>query len=254
MRHNFRSQQFNISEISLIQSPIGSEVNQLTMQCVFAPLTGPAIDLQKMPILAKILFTWRSFWFWWVCKQAKLSHLGHRKPARIDWKANAPKTSHCLVRTLVQGHNWAIFLRIWARIGRYSQWRLLSGHIEPIFVHKSKRGGYWRIFAPHSRATFDVLRPVFEDRIFSLRADEVWPPRSCDLTPLDYYLWGAIKDKCYADKPEAIDALKDNIREIIGEVQLHTVDDVLKNWTNRVGYYMASGLFSIITRKNCNYK
>ena len=46
----------------------------------------------------------------------------------------------------------------------------------------------------------------------------VWPPRSCDLTPLDYYLWGAIKDKCYADKPDTIDALKDNIREAICEI------------------------------------
>ena len=33
------------------------------------------------------------------------------------------------------------------------------------------------------------------------------------MTPLDYYVWGAVKDKCYADKPETIDALKDNIRE-----------------------------------------
>ena len=43
---------------------------------------------------------------------------------------------------------------------------------------------------------------------------------------LGYYLWGAVKDKCYADKPEKIDALKDNIREAIGEIQLHTNDNV----------------------------
>ena len=43
-------------------------------------------------------------------------------------------------------------------------------------------------------------------------------PRSCYLTSFDYYLWGAVKDKCYADKPKAIDALKDNIREAIGEI------------------------------------
>ena len=42
------------------------------------------------------------------------------------------------------------------------------------------------------------------------------------MTPLDYYLWSA-------DKPETIDALKDNIREAIGEIQLHTIDNVLKN-------------------------
>ena len=60
------------------------------------------------------------------------------------------------------------------------------------------------------------------------------------MTPLDYYLWGAVKGKCYANKPEAIEALKDNIREAIGEIQLHAIDNVLKNWTDRVAYCMAS--------------
>ena len=35
---------------------------------------------------------------------------------------------------------------------------------------------------------------------------------AAELLSLNYYLWGAVKDKCYADKPEIIDALKDNIR------------------------------------------
>ena len=48
-------------------------------------------------------------------------------------------------------------------------------------------------------------------------------------------MWDAVKDKCYADKSKTIDALKDNIREAIGEIQLHTIDNVLKNWTDRVG-------------------
>ena len=60
------------------------------------------------------------------------------------------------------------------------------------------------------------------------------------MTPLDYYLCGTAKDKCYVDQPATIDALKDNIRENICEIQLHTIDDVLKNWIDRVGYYMAS--------------
>ena len=61
-----------------------------------------------------------------------------------------------------------------------------------------------------------------------------------------YRLWGAVKEKCYADKLETIDALKDNIREAIGEIQLHTIDNVLKNWNDRVGYCMASHLNEII--------
>ena len=56
-----------------------------------------------------------------------------------------------------------------------------------------------------AETTLDVLRPVFEDRIISLRADIVCPPRSCDLTSLDYYMRGAVKDKCYPDKPKTIE-------------------------------------------------
>ena len=106
-------------------------------------------------------------------------------------------------------------------------------------------------------ATLDVLRPVFEDRIISCRADVVWPPRSSDLTPLDHYLWDAVKDKFYVDKPEAIDALKDNIRQAIGAIQLHTIDNVLKNKTDRVGYCMASRgshLNEIINPKDCTFE
>ena len=167
--------------------------------------------------------------------QTKLSLLGHRKPARIHWKADAPKTSHNLVLILIQRHNWAIFLRKWARRGRYSQWRSLSGHVERIF-HKNWRGGYWQHLVSTAEATVLFCDVIFEYRIISRRVDAVWPPRSCDLTPLDYYLFGAVKDKCYTDKPETIDALKDNICEAIGEIQLHTIDNVLKNWTDRVGY------------------
>ena len=70
-----------------------------------------------------------------------------------------------------------------------------------------------------AEAIRDVLRHVFEDCIISRRVDVVWPPWSCDLAPLGYYLWSLFKDKCYVDKPEAIDTLRDNIREAFGEIK-----------------------------------
>ena len=39
-----------------------------------------------------------------------------------------------------------------------------------------------------AETTLNILCPVFEDCIISCRADVVWPPQSCDLTPLDCYL------------------------------------------------------------------
>ena len=73
-------------------------------------------------------------------------------------------------------------------------------------------------------------------------------------------MWGAVKDKCYADMAETIDALKDNIRQAIGEKQLHTIDNVLKNWIDRLGYCMSSRgshlneIFSIINRNDWTFE
>ena len=44
----------------------------------------------------------------------------------------------------------------------------------------------------------------------SRRGDINWPPRSCDLTPLDS--WGYAKNRVYADKLSALEHLKTNIR------------------------------------------
>ena len=56
----------------------------------------------------------------------------------------------------------------------------------------------------------------------------------------------------YADKPETIYALKDNIREAIGELQLHTIDNVLKNWPAKAAIRMK--LLSIINYKDGTFK
>ena len=149
------------------------------------------------------------------------------------------------MRILVHSHNWKIVNeqgeavtvngnRYWAMLNEFLFTKIEEEDIGNIWFQQDDA------MCHTAEATLDVLRPAFEYCIISRRADIVWPHRSCDLTPLDYYLWGTVKDKCYADKPETIDALKKNIREAIVEIQLHTIDNVLKNWTDRVGYCMAS--------------
>ena len=44
-----------------------------------------------------------------------------------------------------------------------------------------------------AEATMHVLRPIFEDHIISRELMSFGHP-GCDLTPLDYYLWGAVKE------------------------------------------------------------
>ncbi|GFS90456.1 transposable element Tcb1 transposase [Trichonephila clavipes] len=44
-----------------------------------------------------------------------------------------------------------------------------------------------------ARATIDLLKDTFGDRLISRFGPVNWPPRPCDLTPLDYFLWGYVK-------------------------------------------------------------
>ncbi|GFX18331.1 DUF4817 domain-containing protein [Trichonephila clavipes] len=50
-----------------------------------------------------------------------------------------------------------------------------------------------------ARATIDLLKDTFGDHLISRFGLVNWPPRSCDLTPLDYFLWGYVKSLVYAD-------------------------------------------------------
>ncbi|GFS76059.1 putative transposable element [Trichonephila clavipes] len=54
-------------------------------------------------------------------------------------------------------------------------------------------------------ATIDLLKDTFGDRLISRFGPVNWPPRSCDLTPLDYFLWGYVKSLVYKDKPQTLD-------------------------------------------------
>ena len=105
------------------------------------------------------LFRWSSFWSWRVCKQAKLSHLGHEKPARIH-----PK------RVTV----WCGF---WSR-GKVGLFFFENGQGEAVTVNGDcyramlneflLRGRYWqhlvstgRRYVPYSRSYTRCSAPCF---------------------------------------------------------------------------------------------
>ncbi|GFU64647.1 DUF4817 domain-containing protein [Trichonephila clavipes] len=91
-----------------------------------------------------------------------------------------------------------------------------------------------------ARATIDLLKDTFGDRLISRFGPVNWPPRSCDLTPLDYFLWGYVKSLVHADKPQTLDHLEDNIRRVIADIRPQMLEKVIANWTSRVDYVRAS--------------
>ncbi|GFX03957.1 uncharacterized protein TNCV_4678622 [Trichonephila clavipes] len=92
-----------------------------------------------------------------------------------------------------------------------------------------------------ARATIDLLKDSFgDDRLISRFGPVNWPPRSCDLTPLDYFLWGYVKSLVCADKPQTLDHLEDNIRRVIADIRPQMLEKGIENWTSRLDYIRAS--------------
>ncbi|GFV22571.1 uncharacterized protein TNCV_2077631 [Trichonephila clavipes] len=91
-----------------------------------------------------------------------------------------------------------------------------------------------------ARATINLLKDTFGDHLISRFGPVNRPPRSCDLTPLDYFLWGYVKSVVYADEPQTLAHLEDNIRRVIADIRPQMLEKVIENWTSRLDYIRAS--------------
>ena len=49
------------------------------------------------------------------------------------------------------------------------------------------------------------------NRVIGLGQDVEWPPRSPDMTPRDFVLWGYLKDKVFSTSTQNIDVLRQRI-------------------------------------------
>ncbi|XP_073828918.1 uncharacterized protein [Musca autumnalis] len=82
--------------------------------------------------------------------------------------------------------------------------------------------------------TMALLHNKFNGRVISRYGDVNWPPRSCDLTPLDFFLWGYLKEKVYVDKPATIQELKDEIIRRINGIEPPLCLRVIENLDHRM--------------------
>ncbi|GFU17495.1 hypothetical protein TNCV_2688621 [Trichonephila clavipes] len=53
-------------------------------------------------------------------------------------------------------------------------------------------------------------------------------------------IWGYVKSLVYADKPQTLDHLKDNIRRVIADIRPQMLEKVIEIWTSRLDYIRAS--------------
>jgi hypothetical protein len=77
----------------------------------------------------------------------------------------------------------------------------------------------------------EMLKQFFDDRIIS---QKIWPPRSPDPTPPDYFLWGYLKQAVYSNRPQTIEDLKQNTQVAISNIFQETLKKVVRNMVTRV--------------------
>ena len=51
-----------------------------------------------------------------------------------------------------------------------------------------------------------------------------WPPRSPDITPLDFFLWGHVKDRVFATPVQDIHDLQTRILDTTGTIPMDMLD------------------------------
>ena len=61
-----------------------------------------------------------------------------------------------------------------------------------------------------------------------------WPPRSPDLTIMDFYVWGDVKSKVYARNYANLDELKNSITAAFREVTAEKISASLRNLRRRL--------------------
>lgn len=80
---------------------------------------------------------------------------------------------------------------------------------------------------PHwSISVRTLLNEVFPGRWIGRGGPLSWPPRSPDITPLDFFLWGYVKDRVYNTAVPNLRILKDRIKDAIATVSNEMLSSV----------------------------
>lgn len=81
---------------------------------------------------------------------------------------------------------------------------------------------------PHvSNSVKQLLQQTFGDKVISRHFQFAWPPRSPDLTPMDFWLWGYLKSKVYIGAPKTLPDLKDSIVREFQQIPLVMVKSAI---------------------------
>ncbi|CAF4029216.1 unnamed protein product [Rotaria sp. Silwood2] len=94
---------------------------------------------------------------------------------------------------------------------------------ELIFMHDGAPSHY-------TRTVLNCLDSNFPSKWIGRRGPTSWSPKSPDLTPCDFFLWGWAKEEVYKTNPKTLAELEERIRTVLNNVP----QEFLKNSTSNV--------------------
>jgi hypothetical protein len=124
----------------------------------------------------------------------------------------------------------AVFFKETTNCKRYVQ--VILGQLLPELTEEERLYGWFQqeSATDHSACmSLQVLSDVFGDRIIS---SGIWPARSPDLIPSDFFFWGCLKDKVYNSNPRT-EELKENIHREIANIPAEQFPKVNQNLFHR---------------------
>lgn len=85
-----------------------------------------------------------------------------------------------------------------------------------------------------ARETLHYLREFFDDRIISIGSEPEFPPRSPDLTVLDFFIFPHLKNTIFKTPVNTVEDLKNRIREECANITPEVLRNVFMNMKRRV--------------------
>lgn len=82
-----------------------------------------------------------------------------------------------------------------------------------------------------ARTTLNYLEEFYDDRLISFNR---WPANSPDLTPLDFFLFGYLKNKVYSNRLHNLDELQAAITNEVQNITEEMLQNVFRNMRRRI--------------------
>ncbi|GFX89495.1 fibronectin type-III domain-containing protein [Trichonephila clavipes] len=111
----------------------------------------------------------------------------------------------------------------------------LDGYLE--YPHVAKNALNW----VHEKTRLEATVRHFRTKAFQLQRKLEDTNERCEL--LEFCLLeleNQAKSLVYADKPQTLNHLEDNIRRVIADIRPQMLENVIENWTSRLDYIRAS--------------